>query len=958
MTRQEGDKNNFETLYKAVFDQTAFGVLVSNSEGILTDVNETGCRMLGYSLEELDGHPLSDFCVGGGFLNSIPGEIDSRLEAEQLVYQNLLRKDGSVLPVEGVAQALPDFTTLAIIRDLSREKKTEEEIRHVSRLYATLSQVNQTIVRVRDRKTLFRTICEIAVEYGMFDLAAIGLLDRSCERLTIAEYRGTSDGEPYSVVNIGIRPYDEGLSATAIRTGETVTSDCVLNDGRTSFWRDEASRRKVRSVAAVPFKLGERVIGVLSLASTEHGYFGAKEKSLLSEIGMDISFALDMIELEAERTRAEAALKESEERYRSVYENSQLGLYRTTPDGKIIMANPSLIRMLGYDSFEQLAARDLKKEGFEPRYSREEFMRRIETDGEIRGLESAWTTKDGRAMYIRESARAIRDADGNTLYYEGAIEDVTERKIAEQALRTSEDRFRTLFENAPVSLWEEDFSEVKKTLANLKASGVADIRAYLAGNLDELDAMFHSVKVLSVNKTTLSLYHAVSVLQLMRAANAVSDPDAGPAHVDTIESIWEGKTAYETETVIKTLTGERRHIILKWKVVPGFEHDYSKMLVSMSDITPLRNFEKELEDSREMYRELVENIDEVIFSLDSDGILLYASRAFERYFGTGYLSKLGSHFGQFVHPDDRSAVAGNFDEQKRGSSKPFECRFIVKGGLIKWGMVHPVPVFKKGRFVGIRGSVLDITERKEAEMRSLRLGEELRALASGLQSAREEERISIAREIHDELGQGLTTLKLGIALVRRSLMENPSSKKVASEIGELSGLSKSVDDLVNSVRRISASLRPEVLDELGLAEAITWYADQISAQSNIECAVRITPPKIRIDDELSTVLFRICQEALTNVARHSGATKAEVVLRKRSGEVSLSVKDNGVGISRENISDKNSIGLLGMKERAFSIGGEFSVGPAKPKGTIVNVVVRLRGTPPSRPGKSESIRKA
>lgn len=928
-----------EDLYSAMFNQDAFGVLIHDIDGVFVKSNLKASRMLGYSDDELLALSVKELVPVGEQQEWRMPPRERVPGLKGFVEHNLIRKDGSLLPVEITTQILPDRRVIAVINDVSRWKKSEEEIRHMSRLYATLSQVNQTIVRVRDRDNLFRTICEVAIEYGKFDLAAIGLLDESGGTLTHVESRGTSDGNPYSKVRLNEEPYSFGLSASAIRSGEVVTSECVQIDERTFFWKDQATRRQVHSVAAVPFRLDKKVVGILSLASKESGFFGPKEKSLLAEIGMDISFALDMIKLEEERRGVEEALKASEERYRSVYENTHLGLYRTTPDGRILMANPALIRMLGFESFEQLTGRDLSMEGFEPDYSRDEFIRIIERDGEIKGLETAWTRLDGRAMYIRESAKAIRDDHGNTIYFEGTIEDITEKKIAEKALRTSEDRFRNLFENAPVSLWEEDFSEVKRTLDNLRTSGVKNIREFLARNRKFLESLFDSVKILSVNKSTLSLYHAVSVLQLMRAANSVSDPDAGPAHSETIERIWKGETTYESETLIKTLTGEKRHVMLRWKVVPGFEQDYSKVLVSMSDITPLRNFERELENSREMYREIVENIDEVIFSLDAEGKLIYASPAMEHYFGPGFESRLGVHFSSFVHPDDHGMIAERFDEQRRGISTPFECRFVVREGQVRWGIVHPVPVFHRGGFTGIRGSVLDITERKEAEMRSLQLGEQLRALAAGLQTAREEERILVAREIHDELGQGLTTLKLGIALVRRSLLEHSTSKKILTEINELQELSRSVDGLVNSVRRISTSLRPEVLDELGLAEAIKWYSEQISRQSKIKCSVRISTQKIRLNDKMLTVLFRIFQEALTNVVRHSGANKAEISLTQRDGKVTLTVKDNGIGITRENIRDRRSIGLLGMEERAAGIGGVFTVLPASRKGTLVKVEV-------------------
>ncbi|OFY49423.1 MAG: hypothetical protein A2W85_06150 [Bacteroidetes bacterium GWF2_41_31] len=144
------------------------------------------------------------------------------------------------------------------------------------------------------------------------------------------------------------------------------------------------------------------------------------------------------------RKSAEKALRESEDRYRSLFENLTIGLYRTHPDGRILMANPTTVKMMGCTSLEELMKRNLEKEGFEPNYSREQFHKVIESEGQVRGLESAWVRWDGSTIYVRESTKAIKNEEGNILYYEGSVEDITERKLAENKLRESEKRMTEL----------------------------------------------------------------------------------------------------------------------------------------------------------------------------------------------------------------------------------------------------------------------------------------------------------------------------------------------------------------------------------------------------------------------------------------------------------------------------------------------------------------------------------
>ncbi|MGA2531692.1 MAG: HD domain-containing phosphohydrolase [Candidatus Aminicenantales bacterium] len=177
-----------------------------------------------------------------------------------------------------------------------------------------------------------------------------------------------------------------------------------------------------------------------------------------------------------ERLRAEAALRESEERFRSLYENSTLGLYRTTPDGRIMLANPALVKMLGYSSFEDLSRRDLNTDGFEPSYPRARFVERVKKEGAVKGLESAWERTDGTTVFVRESAQAIRDAEGRILYFDGTVEDITDRKRAEEALAYEQSLLSALMDNSPDQVYFKDADSrfVKISKAQAERFGLSD----------------------------------------------------------------------------------------------------------------------------------------------------------------------------------------------------------------------------------------------------------------------------------------------------------------------------------------------------------------------------------------------------------------------------------------------------------------------------------------------------
>lgn len=257
-------------------------------------------------------------------------------------------------------------------------------------------------------------------------------------------------------------------------------------------------------------------------------------------------------------------------------------------------------------------------------------------------------------------------------------------------------------------------------------------------------------------------------------------------------------------------------------------------------------------------------------------------------------------------------------------------------------------VYSAGDLNVIQCNIRDITIRKQAEDALKTSHAHLRALLARLQTVREDEATRIAREIHDELGQQLTGLKMDLIWTARKLSELPGSSAVNAILQRFSDTPKMVDAITTSVQVIAAELRPVVLDKLGLGTALQYEARRLHERTSISCQVRLPEKEQEMPPELSTALFRIFQECLTNITRHSQASEVKVELKTEDGWVTLCVQDNGRGITAAELAGPVSLGLLGMKERAALLGGKITITRDDDQGTVVTVSIPIHAIPPRK----------
>lgn len=372
--------------------------------------------------------------------------------------------------------------------------------------------------------------------------------------------------------------------------------------------------------------------------------------------------------------------------------------------------------------------------------------------------------------------------------------------------------------------------------------------------------------------------------------------------------------------------------------------DISFGIGTLRDREEHRRAESALDETEDRYRLLVERSPEAII-VHCNWILEYVNPAAVKLLNAASADDLlGKYFLDFVPEEFREQIIARASLIKEGMTGhgAIDLAYVNESGeKLFYESVGSMTTYngKPAAQVVIR----DITERKHAEEELKASREELRQLAAHLQSARENERTSIAREIHDELGQDLTGLKMDLAMLE-DLVNDHVQPPVLDEMNDrITSMSQLMDTTVHAVRKIISELRPVLLDKLGLAAAIEWQAEEFHTRTGIACECFITADDAAFDRDCATAVYRIFQESLTNVMRHAGATRVSVSFGRDDDVYELEIRDNGKGIDADAFSKTKSFGFIGMRERALLFNGTVSIAGEEGKGTTVTLTIPAAG---------------
>lgn len=620
-------------------------------------------------------------------------------------------------------------------------------------------------------------------------------------------------------------------------------------------------------------------------------------KPCLIGVGIDIS----------ERKKAEMASKESQETQRLIMQAAMDAIVCMDIEGRITVWTTQAQRIFGWNEKEAMGKKvaDLI---IPPAYRKRHTQ----------GLTQYLKTGEGKFINQLVEVSALRN-DGTefpvdmiiTLLNQGGkqffcafIRDISERKKAEEEILKANERFNLIARATNDFVWDADLNERKVWWNDNYYLQLGWKKGNETPDIETWEDHIHPRDKARV---------------LKGITKALNDP---------AQDTWTDEYRFSRADGTSITVFDRGYILRNEK---GKAY---RLIGAMTDISDIKSAEEELRLSEEKYRLLFNKNPLPMWVLDQQtlGFLAVNEAALEKY---GYSSaEFLSMSAVDIRPiEDRQRFIQNAKPKKNSLYNAGTWQHKKRNGEIMDVEVFAYPIIYEGREAELI-LVNEVTEKLKAELLLKKSYEDIRRLASHLEQVREDERISIAREIHDELGQQLTVLKMDISWLNKKLSNK--DERIQKKMDDLLSV---VDTTVKTVRRISSELRPSVLDNIGLLPALEWHCQEFQKRSGIATTFKTTLEELKLPSKITTGVFRILQESLTNVARHAGATRVDAGVKIQKGQLIMTITDNGRGFITNGIENKKTLGILGMRERVDLMGGEFKMISTPGKGTTITVSI-------------------
>ena len=606
--------------------------------------------------------------------------------------------------------------------------------------------------------------------------------------------------------------------------------------------------------------------------------------------------------------QAQNEIKKISAHYQSLIEKASDGVVIIDKDSNFIYISPAGKRMFGYSDSDDIKGNPVSLTHPEDLNTvLIEIGKLLQNPNYTPTIQYRFKNKNGDWIWIESTfTNLLQDPS-----VEGIVinfRDITERKVVEEELRISREEFKTYFDSSSVGL-----------------SVTAPDKSWIEVNQKLCDMMGYPKEELT-NVTWEVLTHPDDIAENIKLFNKAIEKGLDTYSLDKRFIRKDGKIIYATisTAVQRNQDGSVHHL-----------------LTSYTDITDRKLSEEKLKENEKRYNESQAigrvgnweyNIQTTSFWGSEEAKRIYGFAIDSEDFTTDYVEECIPE-REKVH----QALIDLINEEKK-----YDIEFeIITRDEGKRKTIHSIASLDRdenGKPLKVTGILSDITERKIAENKIIDSQTKLRALAARLEKVKEEERINLSRELHDHLGQNLTGLKMEIAYFAKKIkterFSNPDDLLEKSN-----SMLNLIDEMINNVRKISAELRPNVLDYLGLIPAIEWQIGELMKRTELKVELISETTKIDLGILKNSSIFRIVQEAFTNIIRHANATKVVVSIMEEKDSYRLEILDNGVGFTEKNISDIHSLGVTGMRERTLQFNGKLTLENAPQGGTLLSLII-------------------
>ncbi len=831
-----------EEKYRSLIEQASDGIVITDLEGKILEVNNSISVISGYNNEELLGKNLYKF-IPQEDVELNPLRFSELMKGNTLLYERrLLKKDGSVLDIEVNSKMASSHALIGFVRDITERKKNENRLTYQARLLEGVSDAITSLDTER-QVVSWNKACE-----ELYGFKKTEIMGKRIPELLTFEYPYTTTQAVFKQV------YSEGEWK-----------------GEFNFIHPK-TKRKMHLLSSINLL-----------------------KNTKDEISGFIITSRDITDKE----NAAEALQKSNERFELLAEATNDAIWDHDLNKNMTWGNKNLYTLYGLNPQTDTINFEMFINCIHPEEQqgmKERLNIAIQKKQSFIAETFRFKAADGRYKNFYDRAYIKYDEAGNPVRILGAMQDITESEIAQKAILESEEKFRIIIEQASDGIF------------------IADTDTY-----------FVDVNTAGCRMTGYTL----AELQKIRFTDIIPPEDLITNPV-TITKVQTGSSIINERRLLRKDGSIIDVEISAKRLADGRYQSFAR------DITERKKAAEKLQQSEQKYKLLFYNnpLPMWMATIPELDIIDVNEAAIKQY---GYTK---DEFLKLNARDMRPAEdIEHFENEVKkmipGINNIRSWRHKKKNGTIVHVEIYSHEIMYEGKRVWL-GLSHDVTEKFLAKELLQKSYEDIRQLAFNLQSIREDERTNIAREIHDELGQQLTGLKMDLHWLTRKI--NSNDNEVNDKMKESINL---INATITSVRKIATDLRPSILDDLGLQAALEWQGEEFEKRSGTKVDFINNAGEVAVQPKVATGIFRIYQELLTNIARHANADLVKAVLDIDDNRLFFTINDNGIGFDIETIKNKKTLGLLGIKERTLLLGGTYEFKSKRGEGSITAISIPL-----------------